>query len=287
MNFSRIICLLWLLVLSACSGQRFYIAPPSVSGEQVWSGIVRIDGDVVVEEEAVVRIAPGTVIVFQNPSPGSDLFTEHPHFAGSELIVKGSLIAEGTAMAPIIFRYADPQAPAGSWGGINLVGSPRAVFRHCRFIQADSAIHSWDSAVEVACSRFENNLVGIRFNASRIRIEHNLLTGNGTAIRFHFGEPVIVGNEIVANDKGFFITAHPEGYRIVENNIVDNREASVVLGEEVPEDVTLIGNYWGRVDSAAIEAGFFDGRRSSYLGKVLYQPFMPLPYRNGDESCVQ
>jgi hypothetical protein len=186
-------------------------------------------------------------------------------------------VALGTAAAPIVFRHLDSDAPAGSWGGVNLSQSPGASFRFCRFTQADSAVHSQESTVDITECLFENNLVGIRFYASSIRIEYNLLQRNGTAIRFHFGAPVIRRNEMVGNRRAFFITSFPRDFHIELNNIRPGGEYAVVLGEEVPEDVAMPHNYWGPGDIAAIEKSFFDGRRVEYLGQVQIAPILSAP----------
>lgn len=272
--------------LTSCLAPSRIVVPDSVVEDQVWSGTVRIDGDVVVPEGVTLTILPGTEVIFLPPAHGHERFTDHPHFPGSELIVKGRIIAAGTAAAPIVFQSVDSAAPAGSWGGINLVKSPQAFFRHCNFMQADSALHSQESTVEVACSTFERNLVGVRFHSSPITIRNNRFLRNGTAIRFHFGQPQIVSNDLIDNDKGIFITAHPQDYAIHHNNIVGAGDAVVVLGEEVPEDVNLTDNYWGGSDPFMIEEGFFDGRRVDYLGKVIYHPFAEEAFQQiGPAAC--
>lgn len=248
-----------------------------VSSDTSWQGTVLIGGDLVVEETARLVIAPGTEVVFLSPAPGQDLFTERPNFPGSELIVRGTLVAEGTAAAPITFRFVDPAAPAGSWGGINLRESPEVRLRFVRITQANSAIHSHNSKAAIEESRIENNLFGLRFNTTEFLIRNNLLRGNGTAIRFHFGAPVIRNNVITDNDKGIFITSYPRDYLIVQNDIAGNRRYAVVLGEEVPDDVSMAGNYWGTDDPEAIAATLFDGRKDDYLGKVLFTPVADAP----------
>ncbi len=271
----------FLLVFLAAALAGCLARPTQVSGtlegEIFWQGTVRVAGDVVLGEGSRLQIAPGTRVLFLPAAAGEDRWTDHPNFPGSELIIRGRVIAEGTAEAPIDFRFVDPSAPAGSWGAINLEGSPEAVFRYCRFSQADSALHSRDSVVYVEQSLFEDNLVGIRFNNTELLAEKNLLRRNGSAIRFHFGAPVICLNQIVDNLRGVFITSHPREVRIENNNILRSREYSVVFGEEVPHDVSLPRNYWGSTDPAEIEAGFFDGRREGYLGKVDYLPLAPEP----------
>lgn len=252
-----------------------------VSGETRWQGTVFVDGDLVLEEEARLVIAPGTEVVFLPPTEGKDLFTERPNFPGSELIVRGTLIAEGTAERPITFRFVDPGAPSGSWGGINLLKSPDVRFRFVRITQANSAIHSHGSIVRLEQSLIENNLFGPRFSTTEFNIINNLFRGNGTAIRFHLGTPLITGNMITGNDKGIFITSDPGDYRIEGNNIVGNRLYAVVLGEEVADDVRMANNYWGTDNTVAIEASLFDGRKESYLGKVIFSPFVDKPLSSG------
>lgn len=280
--------LLLFLVLPLSSCMAF--APPrlistEITADELWSGRIEIDGDVVIAENVLVRVAPGTQVVFLPPSAGLDRLTAHPHFAGSELIVRGRLLAEGTAQAPITFSALDPAAPAGSWGAINLVQSAGSSFRHCRFTQADSAIHSQETNVEIACSTFTRNRVGVRFFGSQIKITDNRFRDNDTAIRFHFGAPLIEGNLISENGKGFFITSFPRNYRISGNAILASREAQVVLGEEVPDDLLLAGNYWGSVDPQEIRSHFFDGQQSDYLGMVRFEPFLPTPPPAPEKRC--
>lgn len=260
-----------LSLLCGCSSGRGVVVSGELAGEQHWQGRIFIQGDVVLPADASLFIAPGSEILFLPPGE-RDFYRDHPHFPGSELIVRGTLSAVGTKDAPIRFAAADPNAPPGSWGGVNLQQSLLATFRFCRFTQADSAIHSQESEVTIEDSIFSDNLVGIRFHTSRIHITNNGLYRNGAAIRFHFGAPTICGNDIHDNDKGFFITADPRDYRIEGNRIVANREANVVLGEEVPEAVTMLGNDWGTAEPRAIEASFFDGRRVDYLGRIVYLP---------------
>lgn len=265
------------LLLAGCLLPGGTTVSGTLHGRIEWHGTVLIDGDVVVDADAVLTIAPGTQVLFLPPSTGRDRHIDHPHFPGSELIVKGRLLAEGTATAPIVFAHRDAAAAAGSWGGVNLVESPSTVFRYCFFRQADSAVHSQKSQVLVEACRFTGNLVAIRFHDSAIRIEHNSLYGNDTAIRFHGGAPVIRFNDLHDNDRGLFITAHPRDVTLTDNHLTGNRRFAVVLGEEVPEAIAMPGNWWGSEVAAVIETGFFDGRRVDYLGRIDYQPLAVKP----------
>lgn len=278
-NIASLVLLLFFLASCTISPQgRAVPLSGVISGETRWQGTIFIDGDLVLEEEARLVIDPGTEVVFLLPAEGRDLFTERPNFPGSELIVLGTLIAKGTAEKPITFRFVDSTAPPGSWGGINLRESSLAHFRYVHISQANSAIHSHSAEATMEDSRIENNLFGLRFNTTDFFIKNNLLRGNGTAIRFHFGAPVIRNNVITDNEKGVFITSYPEDYIIEGNNIFGNRRYAVVLGEEVPDDVIMVGNYWGTDNLARITKALFDGRKDKYLGKVLFTPFAKDPF---------
>ena len=95
---------------------------------------------------------------------------------------------------------------------------------------------------------------------------------------------MIRNNVITENEKGIFITSYPRDYLIEGNNIVGNRRYAVMLGEEVPDDVRMAGNYWGTNNPEAIAASLFDGRKDDYLGKVLYGPFADAPFSSSGAS---
>ncbi|NJC88133.1 MAG: hypothetical protein FIB02_06305 [Desulfuromonas sp.] len=250
------------------------IVAGELRGDLTWAGEVFIGGDVTLTADARLTILPGTVVRFLDPVgyPGGE--SDHPYFPGSELNVEGVLTAFGTADAPIVFAAADGNAPAGSWGAVNFAEGSRGAFRYCVFRQADSAIHCREATVEVTDSLFENNHVGIRFHTSRMRIEHNLLRGNGTGIRFHFGSPVVRWNRFADNRINLFVTAHPSDYHIENNRFGRPLEYQVVLGEEVPEDVRLLNNFWDDMTADTEFEQVFDGRRAPYLGRVQVEPFL-------------
>ncbi|MDT8440545.1 MAG: hypothetical protein RQ723_02655 [Desulfuromonadales bacterium] len=272
----------WLVVplalLSLCgclSSHSQQFIGGELQGELHWSGEVRLAGDVVVAESARLTIAPGTRIRFLPAI--ADGLVDHPNFPGSELIVRGEIVAIGRPDAPIVFESIDPHAGPGSWGAVNLEGSPNALFAYCLFRQADSAVHSRDSTVVVRQSLLEHNLVGLRFNNSDIRIEQNLLRNNHAAIRFHFGAPKIEQNLFTDNHVNLFFTSFPRDYLIRANRFGPASKYQVVLGEEVPDDVQLADNFWDADVQRQPEELFYDGRRSSYLGRVRTEPVLTAP----------
>ncbi len=267
--------LLLLLGLISCAAKP--VLRGELHGQLFWQGEVHLQGNLILLEDAELTIAPGTQVVFLPLAPEEDDKYEHPYFPGSELIVRGRIMAKGTAEAPIQFRYVDPQGGPGSWGGINIEGSSLAHFEYSVFTQADSAVHSRDSWVVVENSHFHDNLVGIRFHDTDMLIEKNLLENNGAAIRFHFGAPVICRNIIRNNNKGLFITSEPREYIIENNSFLNNRPYEVSLGEGVRKTVELSKNFWGTQTPETLPSHFFDGRLDDWLGKVNYLPLRTTP----------
>lgn len=268
---------LLLLLLSCATLLAGCLATPVVvpgdiePGLTTWQGQVRIVGDVEVPVDAQVVVLPGTEIIFMPPGK-HDRFHDHPHFSGSELIVRGRFTAHGTAQQPIVFRHQDSSAARGSWGGVNIMSSPYASFAFCLFTQADSALHSQNSEVFIEESIFRDNKVAIRFNNSNILIENNLLQGNGAGIRFHFGAPVICNNLLVQNGKGLFITSSPRDYHVRDNVFVANSPYHVAVGETVSDNVDLSGNWWQQASEPRFGESFFDRRRDPDLGAVVIEP---------------
>ena len=276
---SRHLFLLFVILLncwlSACAAKP--VLRGELQGEIIWQGEVRLQGNVILAEDAVLTIEPGTKVVFLPLASGDDLLKDHPYFPGSELIVRGQIIAKGTAAAPIQFQSVDPAAGPGSWGGINIEESQRAIFEFCTFRQADSAVHARDSWVVVENSLFTDNLVGVRFHDTNILIEKNLFQDNGTAIRFHYGSPVICKNIMRNNGKGLFISSEPHEYTIENNSFLANFSYEVSLGEGVRNPVLLKNNFWGHHSTESLPSRLYDGRIDDWLGTVDFQPLRTIP----------
>ncbi len=280
LNFITLSAVRLFFFLLACS-LLSCVPKPVVRGElqgQIkWQGEVHVQGDVILAEGSVLTIAPGTKVVFLPLPDAMDDLNQHPYFPGSEIIVRGQIIAQGTAREPIQFQFVDPTAEPGSWGGLNIEGSERAHFEFCIFRQSDSAIHARNSWVVVENCLFEHNLVGIRFHDTNILIEKNLLQNNDAGIRFHFGSPVICKNLLRNNGKGLFITSEPREYTIENNSFIGNSPYEVSLGEGVQEAVVLKNNFWGKQTTASLPGKLYDGRKDDWLGTVDFLPMRSIP----------
>ncbi len=95
----------------------------------IWSGLVRVTGDVTVPASHTLTILPGTTILFEgNATP---LSTD-----GADLIVNGSVQSAGTIDLPITFTATNPQAP---WGQLFHQSAQPSLYRYTQITRAGHA----------------------------------------------------------------------------------------------------------------------------------------------------
>lgn len=106
----------------------FAAADQEVSGtlhrDKTWSGTIRVTGDVYVSPGCTLTILPGTDVRFaprQDTAPHSQGIYNCPA-PKAELIVEGTLRAQGTEDQPILFTSDSATPSPGDWGGIVLHG---------------------------------------------------------------------------------------------------------------------------------------------------------------------
>lgn len=114
LNFTSLSSVLLLFFLLSCglsSCTPIPVVRGELQGQIEWQGEVHLQGDVVLAENSMLTIAPGTRVIFLPGTASSDKLKDHPYFPGSELIVRGQIVALGTFAAPIRFQFIDPAAP--------------------------------------------------------------------------------------------------------------------------------------------------------------------------------
>ena len=88
------------------------------SGNVVWSGIVRVTGDVIVGTATTLHVRPDTLVLLAGTPSGDD---------GTSIIVNGAIEVEGTESEPVSFT-AD--APGRNWGEIFHDHASPSTYRH-------------------------------------------------------------------------------------------------------------------------------------------------------------
>ncbi len=178
-----------------------------ISQDTLWQGEVAIDKDVVVLSGVTLSIAPGTVVRFKKSK--STRVDPRFLFTTTELIIRGSLLAEGTPEQPILFTSAEEQPQMEDWAGIILDGAEASIIKHCRLEFAQTAVYC--------------------INASP-KIEHNVFSHNKYGIICQLGSlPQIQQNEISAGEVGIACW-DGSAPKIMENRIFDNQQAGILWG---------------------------------------------------------
>lgn len=202
-------------------------------------------------KKQVVLVKKGTCFTIK---PGTRIETD-------SIKVEGAIVAIGTADMPIVFAGTE----------ICLDYSQSNVFTYCIFEHADLAIHAHFSSLTISNSLFENNNEGCRLGFSECLIENNIFRFNKSyGINFKAGKNSIKNNSIIMNRVGVFITENGSQSEIVSNNIFNNVEYNLQLGDFHREDINAPGNFWGK----EIDCGKFiyDKEDDQNLGKVNFLP---------------
>ena len=242
----------------------------SVPVDTAWEGSVTVIGQVVVKKGATLTILPGTTVRF----PWLD--EDANGIGDGELNVEGRLVARGTRELPIVFTSGrEPPAPK-DWTYVMISTSRESIVEHCVFEYAFTGLQVHLSSAAVRNSRFRRNFEALRFSTSDIAVECNQIADNAYGIRFESRGSTgsITRNAVVGNEYGFFpVIKSTSGVRISGNNIV-NSAYNVKMGEEQREDLDFRGNWWGTADKGKIVEGFFDKRRETRVGRVLFEPYL-------------
>jgi hypothetical protein len=248
---------------------------------EAWEGTVTVRGSVVVPKGSVLRILPGTVVRFERIDVDGD------GIGDSELYVEGTLLAEGTAEAPIRFTSAAEDPSPRDWKYLFIERSAGSRLSRCIAEYAYSGVQVHFCRVEVSRCTFRSCVDGFRFSTADGRVESCRMEGNGNGVRYEErgSRMELLGNEITANRVGVFCVTEGKGNATFRGNRSHgNRDYDFKLGDRQPGDVPVPGNWWGRGDAAAIRSRLFDRAADPSLGRILFEPFLVAPPSDGSEA---
>lgn len=252
-----------------------------ISNDTTWSGKLEINRVVFIKKGVSLTISPGTELIFSGPG----IETDDVHaIQGGGMKVEGRIKAEGTKDKPVIFTGKEKKR--GGWGNIFLTYSQDNIFTYCIFEYANFAIHAHFSSLKISRSLFENNYEGCRLGYSQAIIENNVFRLNESrGINFRAGKNEIKNNSIVANRVGIFIYEKGGQSKIESNNIFNNAEYDLQLGDFHKEDVNAANNFWGKgTDHDKI---IHDKSDDENLGKADFKPVIEEEINWKDDMAVK
>ncbi len=257
------------VILVACSapvvreagppGEERLAALPEISGvlteDRILDGEVVLAADLLVPAGRTLTLRPGTR-VYIVPSESTKIDPEWLS-AGTELLVRGRLLVEGSPEAPVMFvPTAIPEGEDVGWAGI-LLDKASARIAHAHIFAAESGVLCLASSPRIHASRMEGCRYGIiaqeksapHVSASRIE------KGEGGVFCWRESTPLLTDNRIAGNaEEGLFVdrSSRPvlRGNEITGNAIGAALFAPGLLEESRPRgngrDVVLLQDGDGR-----------------------------------------
>ena len=237
-----------------------------------WSGRVTVEGQLVVDRKATLTIEPGTTVSFK---PGK---LDEEGLSDSGMVIKGTIVANGTTESRITFTSGSDRPQPGDWGEVKLFGSIGSSITACDFTYGGWGLHVHDTQVKIEdCTFTKNSYGGIRLKGGEVEITGCRITGVDIGIRYWLSSPSIHNNVITGNATGIFCRQGGEGSTITLNDIYRNSEYNIKLGDGQKEDVDARRNWWGSADVAEVRGRIYDRDREGYIGRVLIDPVLQKP----------
>ena len=231
-----------------------------VLANAIWSGEIQLLSTVTVSPDATLTVAPGTTVSFAE---------------GAGLHVRGKLLSRGQENRWITFTAMRKKEPA-AWDEVLLEYANGSVIAHSVFEYATWGVHSHFTNLVLTDSRFRRNVGGMKFMSGPVEIRRCLFEENAIGIRNHRGSGMITENIITRNETGIFIKEKGGSVAINRNNLIDNTNYNMRVGDSNDEDVDARRNWWGAGDPGG---SIFDGRMETGIGKVYYEPCLREPAR--------
>jgi hypothetical protein len=237
---------------------RFVWPLSTIPANVIWRGDISVTNPATVLPGVELKVAQGTTVEFSE---------------GAGLLVKGRLIAKGRSTEKIRFT-SDRKRGAGDWDEVQLEYATGSIIDNCIFEYATWGLHSHFTNLIVSDSSFSNNYGGMRFRSGPAEIRDSMFENNSIGIRSYIGNAVIRGNTIRKNETGIFVREKGAGLLITDNNIYENSNYGIRVGDFNNEDVNARGNWWGNADPAS---AIFDEKYEPGIGKVLFDPPLSEP----------
>ncbi|MCX7919632.1 MAG: right-handed parallel beta-helix repeat-containing protein [bacterium] len=215
-------------------------------------------GDILIPAQTTLTIEPGVVVMFSG---------------NNKLKIEGTLIANGAASAPIIFRQAGKYYISGYYGLVfaNKYSGKKSMISHCLITQARFAIYCDGDSPDISYCIITGNNVGVHLWNSNAVISHNRISDNiEHGVYIGSMQPTVTDNRIIHNGSGI-ICAYAPNPVIRNNDIYGNRAYDFVLAK-TESDIIAINNWWGSTDEMFIRKKIFDKQHDGSLGNVMIIP---------------
>jgi parallel beta-helix repeat protein len=215
-----------------------------LTSDVTWSGEVSVDEDVFVPEGVTLTITAGTIVRI---SPSESTKTD-PEFISplTELIIRGTLVAEGNEKTPITFLVSGSKKAA--WAGIIIDGG-KALLHYCRIHDAETGVDLIKGIVSLNDSLLTKNRYGLvaQGRDTAVQMENTRIMENDYGVVLLNGAKIKSENNTIAgNSKKDNYSASIKEYRVpVKEFKLQKKETSRIYRDEALLGVTV---WQGRIE---------------------------------------
>jgi len=197
-----------------------------LSGDETWSGIVQVMGDIIVPEGATLRIEPGTIVQFaHNREEESQLTLENYYeWPKPALYVFGTLLAVGSPDRLICFT-SDAAEPRGAdWRGIMISAkssypADRSIITYAIVEYAHKSI-LFDRGSATMPHLVENCILRSANHIFRKKLAGTEFEGGSAITHWDASSPIVRGNIMYSNTHAIEAGPVDQGAPVFEDNIV-------------------------------------------------------------------
>ncbi|HEY5672488.1 MAG TPA: NosD domain-containing protein [Malonomonas sp.] len=240
----RTLALLLVMLLSSCA------APPSpqieaVAQRQSLGGVLTadtvLDGAYLLEADLQVPVGITLTIL-----PGSDILVVasdstkiDPEYLSKEIevLIRGRLLAQGTAARPIRFALDSTDNSDSLWAGLQFVASEGSLLEHLRIEQAETGVLCLDSSPQLNYVSILRSRYGILLqqNSQPLISDSQLLDGEAGLFCWDQSAPLLQRTEISGNrEEGIYLGR--ECAASLRQNLIKKNDRGIVLPEGVAVD---------------------------------------------------
>ena len=208
-----------------------------LTGTVLWRDTVFVNGDLVIDSGAVLRLLPGTVV---QVTPYFDYLQGGRDPNAVELLVQGTLVAHGTAREPVYLRG---EGAAGSWLGLRIAPGGHDTLIHTRLYDAEHGIVAEPGSELFLDTVYLWNLRGWAVVAESAFVEiyrSYLLAPRGTLLEGCAG--TLQSTSLQGRPQALTVR-NPSGYLLLEDNRVYISTPIGILLESTGRRVDLFGNH--------------------------------------------
>lgn len=208
-----------------------------LNGVTVFSGEVVLADDVLVPAGSTLVIRSGTVVRVRS-AEGTKIDPEYLS-AATELLVRGTLRAEGTASAPIRFvPLSPPSGEEPAWAGIELDGAAESSVVSVEIEGAETGILCIGSSPLLEANRLRGCRYGMvlqKGSAAKV-LGNRIEDGEGGIFCWLASAPYLKGNVVSGHDEeGIFVDGSSRPW-LDRNSVTGNAIGLALYPRDLPYD---------------------------------------------------